>query len=873
MPLGKTIADGYVEIRLDDSKLDADTKAKVTKVTNTFGSRLNKELQALDIEPIDVQADPRSALREIERTQEKLRELADNAATVELKVKAERASAQLSQFRKQIGEVTSDAGPEAAVGFAAKFSGKLAPLMEKVSLAAPLGIAVGAAGAAAAPLLAAALSGAIIGGAGIGGVVGGITLAAKDGRVKEAAKGLADDLGDRMEDAAGTFVQPTLAGIERIDQAFDTIDFTRIFASSSRYVDELADSAGNSLTSFGDALETLIANAGPVVTVIGQGIETIVDSLSDGLVSISDDGETAAVALETVFNLIGQGITTTLQLVNVLTELYGISKAIGADLGLQLILKATGTEMEKTGDSARKTGAGTFAMAGDMEIAANAADKLAAATKELKPQQDLLAAAQKTLSSTLDQLSSKNSNAALTANSLRTAYQNLFGATQNQTEANEAYQASFDALSETVKANAKEVRNNKDNLDIHSKAGRSNRDVLQDLLTKNNELYFADIAAGKSVAYATGEHRKRTEQVVKEAEKVKLNKSETDKLIGTYGRIPGKKATDLVLDGVKGIIEELKKLYTMQRALALGININLVTGTGTVKNFKATGGPITGPGTGTSDDVPIWGSHGEHMWTAAEVRAAGGHRAVYAMRKEILANAKGYATGGAILTAVDTSTRWPFRTNLDNTKVMSAAEARSKVIPFFSSEGWPSSPSAVRGDSGRWRKIRTYLENAHLGGDFGNGYRPGDPKWHGSGWAVDWMGFNQDALATRLAALKPLELIHRTNKRDYAYTRGRNKGSFNNALMQAHRNHIHIAMRDGGEVPRLIPFGSYDSGGTLPTGLSLAFNGTGRPEPVGHGLNGEVHIHIHDSVIASESQAVDLVARAYKRAKYERKIP
>jgi hypothetical protein len=62
------------------------------------------------------------------------------------------------------------------------------------------------------------------------------------------------------------------------------------------------------------------------------------------------------------------------------------------------------------------------------------------------------------------------------------------------------------------------------------------------------------------------------------------------------------------------------------------------------------------------------------------------------------------------------------------------------------------------------------------------------------------MGFNQDPLATFLAARRPLELIHRTNKRDYAYTRGVNKGSFNNALMEAHRNHVHIAMANGGMI-------------------------------------------------------------------------
>jgi hypothetical protein len=43
----------------------------------------------------------------------------------------------------------------------------------------------------------------------------------------------------------------------------------------------------------------------------------------------------------------------------------------------------------------------------------------------------------------------------------------------------------------------------------------------------------------------------------------------------------------------------------------------------------------------------------------------------------------------------------------------------------------------------------------------------------------------------------------------------------------------------------LVPYGMYDKGGYLPTGLSLAMNSTGRPEPVGHGLDGGVtHVHL-----------------------------
>ena len=65
---------------------------------------------------------------------------------------------------------------------------------------------------------------------------------------------------------------------------------------------------------------------------------------------------------------------------------------------------------------------------------------------------------------------------------------------------------------------------------------------------------------------------------------------------------------------------------------------------------KATGGPIFGPGTGTSDSVPILASNGEHMWTKREVDSAGGHQAMYRLRQQVLSGTRTLrlATGGGI---------------------------------------------------------------------------------------------------------------------------------------------------------------------------------------------------------------------------------
>jgi hypothetical protein len=58
---------------------------------------------------------------------------------------------------------------------------------------------------------------------------------------------------------------------------------------------------------------------------------------------------------------------------------------------------------------------------------------------------------------------------------------------------------------------------------------------------------------------------------------------------------------------------------------------------------RAAGGAIEGPGTATSDSVPTNLSTGEHVWTAAEVVAVGGHTMVKAIREAAL-NRKSAAT-------------------------------------------------------------------------------------------------------------------------------------------------------------------------------------------------------------------------------------
>lgn len=62
----------------------------------------------------------------------------------------------------------------------------------------------------------------------------------------------------------------------------------------------------------------------------------------------------------------------------------------------------------------------------------------------------------------------------------------------------------------------------------------------------------------------------------------------------------------------------------------------------------ATGGPVFGPGTATSDSIHAMLSNGEHVLTAAEVALAGGHDSIFRMRSAIRAGALRFADGGGV---------------------------------------------------------------------------------------------------------------------------------------------------------------------------------------------------------------------------------
>ncbi len=120
------------------------------------------------------------------------------------------------------------------------------------------------------------------------------------------------------------------------------------------------------------------------------------------------------------------------------------------------------------------------------------------------------------------------------------------------------------------------------------------------------------------------------------------------------------------------------------------------------------------------------------------------------------------------------------------------------------------------GDIGSgWEQITGYLDSKGQDYQVTSTYREGDPGFHGRGKAVDLVG-DMGAIFSTLAAGNPVPGINELfyDPMGYFY----DEGSRASGAIGGHDDHVHAA--------------TFDKGGILQPGLTMAYNGTGRPEVV-----------------------------------------
>lgn len=131
-----------------------------------------------------------------------------------------------------------------------------------------------------------------------------------------------------------------------------------------------------------------------------------------------------------------------------------------------------------------------------------------------------------------------------------------------------------------------------------------------------------------------------------------------------------------------------------------------------------------------------------------------------------------------------------------------------------------------------WEAMWQIVQNAIPGVAKTSDYRPGartvngGKSYHGSGRAIDLVPASM-ATFNAVAKLFPnaSELIY-SPAGNRQLQNGKPFNGWSDAVRRQHFNHVHLAMANGGVVPKL-----YDQGGWLPDG-GMAINKTGKPEAV-----------------------------------------
>lgn len=683
----------------------------------------------------------------------------------------------LTRNRKLFGDVGKDAGEPAALGFAAKFSERLGPLMASLPIGGPLAQALGAAAVAAAPLLGATISAAVIGGAGIGGVIGGLVLASKDTRVQAAAEALAGRVTDRLGKAGGVFVTPTIQALDELQHAVDDVDLEGMLRDASRFVQPLAQGVGSLVRDLGSAVADLIHNAGPVIDTVGAGVAEIGRTLGDGLKALADNGPEAAAALTQVLGLVDSGLRSTLGLVNVLTELYGVIHKLGFDAGLQLLLKVTGSGMDDNAKSAKNAASGmqqlTFATKEATDPTKSFADRMKDAALAVKSYSDRIHSA------FADQMSLDQAMIALRD-----------GARQ-------------------LKA---ELKDGTRTLSLNSVEGRKNRSAVLQQLSAIEALRQARFTETGSLQRANGEYSRNVLALRRSMLQAGYSKKAVDDLIGSYRRVPGtvdtsigtpglprsdrgikdydKKLdalarqinTNVRVTGVSGAEAQLRRLLIQQQALKKGISVSAAASAFNKNASGYYGGGYTGRGPTTA---PAGIVHYDEQVIRSESRQRLESAKPGAL--DYMNNTgrwPGYANGGRVLNA-------PFPVNAAMTRIPSMDEVLSAIGPGAGGPTLGFMVAAVRAAFPGMGLISGYRPGARtLSGNLSYHALKRATDWPASLPLAEWINYKFGSRTKEL--ISPWNSVNLWNGRPHAYT---------GAIYRQHsgRNaHVHWAMANGG---------------------------------------------------------------------------
>jgi TP901 family phage tail tape measure protein len=185
------------------------------------------------------------------------------------------------------------------------------------------------------------------------------------------------------------------------------------------------------------------------------------------------------------------------------------------------------------------------------------------------------------------------------------------------------------------------------NLDITTEAGRKNQDALDGIVASGEDLIESMRANGASQEQLQKAVKKTRDDFIKQAEKMGLSKDAAKALADEMELFPDSIKVEVAIETskAKAALDELiRKAGSLGNAMVVAAGGTPRSAPGVSLPHNAGGGPISGPGTGTSDSVLSWLSDGEYVIKASSVRKYG-PRMLGMLNEGTL---PGFASGGLV---------------------------------------------------------------------------------------------------------------------------------------------------------------------------------------------------------------------------------
>ncbi|TFD51954.1 phage tail tape measure protein [Cryobacterium sp. Hh11] len=258
------------------------------------------------------------------------------------------------------------------------------------------------------------------------------------------------------------------------------------------------------------------------------------------------------------------------------------------------------------------------AQASAQDINVNSTDEAANKTKLLRLAQEQ--AVPVTLSAADAYLETADKAASLDDEivTLMDSMNELNGVGQDASSANIAYQQSIADVDEQIRLIDEGTKGYAKTLDIGTEAGRTNRGMLDQLAASNQTAAQTQFDLDGNTANYKATLEAGHQAVVDRAIALGANADEANRIADEISKIPDATAWTMVVNTA----EATRKLQAFL-ALYNSTPAEFRAGPGTTRQpgfenlYRATGGTVYGPGTGTSDSIPVMLSNGEEVTRAS----------------------------------------------------------------------------------------------------------------------------------------------------------------------------------------------------------------------------------------------------------------